>query len=36
MFVLYHLVGWTISELGLAPYVVEMIKALLYISEKIN
>lgn len=36
MFILYNLVGWTIVELGLAPYVVEFMKALLYIIDKIN
>ena len=31
MFFLFNLVGWTITELGLAPIVVELVKGLDYI-----
>lgn len=31
MFFLFNLVGWTITELGLAPIVVEIVKALDYV-----
>ena len=36
MFILYNLVGWTIVELGLAPYVVKLMQVLLYLSSLNN
>ena len=31
MFLLFNVVGWTITELGLAPIVIEAVKGLSYV-----